>query len=1623
MADNDTNIMDSTLEANPIASTGDLVLPSTPSYYTAADSHNVGNSQPSILDPTTWGDTVSNGGKFAIAFMTRAVASTWNIVPTVGNWLGGDYQQADVGDILRGFDDDLGKYYDQNKTSVDIVGDIAASFVPGMAGIKVLNYSQKAIALAADGRAGLGMARAFGTLPAKQAYYAAEAAKDIASNSASFNWLTTNTLKSLATGYGQNALEFAAFELAASSALKSSPIFHDEDIKDIFYNAAIGGGLIGGGVMTAITGAQTYGAIKAATLVASKTLRPFQAISGVAEGSSSSEKILQSITDLSNTPAVDATTDAAMQARQTQLLTQREMRLNNNIRDEVQNLTGNDSELGNVFADSLRGINKEQAFSNLMGLQEASRINKVGEYEKSILDLKAAQTKNPALAKEDIPGVQAKILRLRGEDAGTVFTDLPPAAFTLGDRMSADAVTKFVAAQKFKTGEPFDITTAPLDTIEARNIWTQKIPALADNTVIAQDDLPMLERAYELNTPVQIKYPNSTATQALEGEDLLTHITATKNDMAATLAEDNPKMTTTEISRRLNTTVGYIEGTRKTSLLDDLFAMQSESRDATQDAISKGLRTQEQGPIETWLQPKHSKLIYSPDLLKMPGGMELDGMTYLQGRNIVKQMSADAVFSSRAGDLADIFPAKYSADEVLGVNKLDRGNTFLASSNGNYGTAMSKSELIGRSTAQLEKRDADAIQTTFGGHSYQIKNSPQASLELATIRQQMLQTPERYIFDKEAGELVNKKLAEYEAAVAQGKKVNTPTYDDPSAPKRIPIATDEMKNFIPDWIEHNDTQLTDRMALRNQQGMTVQDLRGTFYIPPPDPKQFPHFAFVVDPTVTATGHVKMVWARSADELQQLTAKVPPEFRVVYKKDSEEYFKARREYDYSLGINENYMDAALSRSGAAANFFPKTDGTKIIDELLDWRTREDRFLTKETVYNKYSQAFDTFEKLGEQFSSAATSVAKGGRAAAEGVGSNPFTDQVKTALNVSKNSELPIWTPVNNLVEKAFSSLAQKVEGIWETAKTPAELDSINQAFKTAGINMVPQDATLNLLANHTAPKPVLSNFIRTTNSILSTLMLRADPLNAVNNGIGANVLLGAEAQAVIGAIKRGDANAVGGLADLAKVMVPGTADTVLSPAKLIAGSYANYFRKVIGDADNGASAAFWQKNGIITKTTDQMKEMFDNLALKGNETAANLASRTSKVMMLAKDLGNKAEKFTGNSFAEEMNRFVAADVMKQITDLGIAHGVIDADSQMSMINSFVNRTQGNNLASQRPMMFQGPVGQAIGLFQTYQFNMLQQIFRHVSEGSAKDAVVLLGLQGSIYGLNGLPAFNAANQFLVGGAAGNINHRDVISTTYDVTNKSIGDWLLYGAASNIGGLLNPNLKINLYSRGDINPRQVTIVPTNLSDVPVVGAAAKIFGSIKQVSDKLQTGASPWTTFLQGIEHAGISRPLAGLAQVGEAAVTPAGKSFSTTSKGDIVMQNDLMSLANLGRVLGGKPLDEAIARDAVFRLQAYQSQNNDEIQKLGSAVKTTLIAGGHPTQNQIDGFASDYVKAGGKQAQFSAFMHRSAINANASQANTLAQKLSSPFSSQMQKIMGGYELADFRNDPTLNGSQQ
>jgi hypothetical protein len=438
----------------------------------------------------------------------------------------------------------------------------------------------------------------------------------------------------------------------------------------------------------------------------------------------------------------------------------------------------------------------------------------------------------------------------------------------------------------------------------------------------------------------------------------------------------------------------------------------------------------------------------------------------------------------------------------------------------------------------------------------------------------------------------------------------------------------------------------------------------------------------------------------------------------------------------------------------------------------------------------------------------------------------------------------------------------------------------------------------------------------------------------------------------------------------------------------------------IGDFWTDTAGRKWAKeHGFTSSIMEQYQQSLD-------VASAGIASgNMQKFIGHMKDLANKGEVWTGNKMAEELNRYTSAMVAKRITDLAVEGGHITSREALTYINTFVNRTQGNYIAAQRPLIFQGPVGQAIGLFQTYQFNFIQQMLRHIGDRDTKTVMTAMGLQASLYGMQGLPAFNAINTHIIGNAPGNTEHTDVYKRVYETAGKEAGDWLMYGIASNALGLLHPDMKNNLYVRGDLNPRHLTVIPTSPADIAIVGATGKVIGNILDTVKTAMAGGDMSETFLRGLEHNGVSRPLTGFAQIASGALA-GGTVTAANKQGNILMQHELASVASLTRLMGAKPLDEALVQDAMFRFNTYRAKDRSRRERIGEAVKMNILAGDEIDQDQLDSFATKYVETGGNQAEFSQWMARQYRNVTVPQAEQLRSRLNNPYVSHLQALMGG-----------------
>lgn len=930
------------------------------------------------------------------------------------------------------------------------------------------------------------------------------------------------------------------------------------------------------------------------------------------------------------------------------------------------------------------------------------------------------------------------------------------------------------------------------------------------------------------------------------------------------------------------------------------------------------------------------------------------------------------------------------------------GAKFLSSSNADYGDVLKLwSQTTGKNAHLWIQEDGKAVIDALSSHVSLLRNSPKDAAELGIIVNMLRGTPEKYIFNPaNPKQLILRELLPLQADAA---KYNAAIGSATSAGRKavIDINSDLATDFLTTHTALNADRINKRIVLANARGFQSTIQPDTVYVPPIDTSYFKHFAFVrpVEGKAFSTSEVSMVFGRDAAELNKRIASVDSQnFDVITKDQTVKFFKAKDAYDFDRTINEGQINNELRRSGALTNFQPEVRAENLTEDFLRWHQNQAATLVRDSIETNYAQQIAELRKLGESYTSIATSKFSGTLTGGKRSILDPYDDYVKTALDVSKQSEYTFFHQANEFVDALGTRAYRAAQNAFgDASKGIVTWTEANAIAEKHGVGSIYNNATEFFTANAPRDRNLVREYVSKANGLLSNLVLRFDFINPIINTISTPILLGTELTSIRNLISK-DSELTGKLNELLNVAVPGTNGAVGVPSttKLLYNSVKNFF----GPGKEELLTRYLANNDVKSDVLFRYHGALEDLAMR-----ADFAPFRAGVERAFDKMGQ----ITGNNWAEQFTRFVSADVMRQLTDPLVGAGKLALAEQNAYISTFVNRVQGNYISSQRPIVFQGVLGSAVGLFQTYQFNMLQQILRHVENGDKKALATLFGLQSSLYGLNGTPMFDAINTHLIGNANINTGHYDAYSVAPQLFNKEIGDWMLYGTASAMPGFGGKWPAV--YSRGDINPRNVTILPINPADIPAIDASIRVVKNLLTVGEKLAGGAAVGQTLLQGLEHNALSRPLAGMAQV------MAGQ--ATTGKGALISaSSDFGLIANAARIAGAKPLDEAIALNNMYRVKAYQVADRDRMEFLGEKVKSYLYNNTFPPDEVMNGFMKDYASAGGRVENFNGTMQHWMKDANVSTVEKLRSKLNSSYGQRLNDIMGGTGLTDYRSQSAV-----
>lgn len=707
------------------------------------------------------------------------------------------------------------------------------------------------------------------------------------------------------------------------------------------------------------------------------------------------------------------------------------------------------------------------------------------------------------------------------------------------------------------------------------------------------------------------------------------------------------------------------------------------------------------------------------------------------------------------------------------------------------------------------------------------------------------------------------------------------------------------------------------------------------YFAPQDVRKKPYFAIVY----MVDGRKAGISAGSADALTEKINLVKTKFqgidKILTKEDIRQNKKLLDEFDSADFFANADFDTALRREGVMADLVPDT-GTEIFENQLTHYGKASRRLLRNGVIALYQKDIEALKFAASKYSSAEKSIFGSEIALQEKLG-NPFDDTIKTALNISSIHEFELLNRLNHTVDYAMTNakdVLTKLTSSLREGKNEKIQEGLNELAAKHGINFNYEKPLEAIGMFDSVPRNVANDFVTKSNGLLATFSLTWDALYPIVNLLTGPMLY---APAMKNLMRNLRAGALESGESLGSVTIPGSNMQLPTVMKMLHNTTKRLF-----DEDYQTVLKQYADDGLIgVDTLEYTRNMRDTLDVLANH-------KSNSFIRNFKNNFNKATEFAAKWTVVGPNNLLKLYTADAVYQVGKAAGLKPSEIK-TLAQSMISRVNGNYIPSQRPVIFQGPVGHAIGLFQTFTFAVMQNLFKYVEEGDKAALAAFVGLQTLTFGAQSNPVFKAINGHI---GARDSKHKDLYTQAYNL--GPLGDFVLYGAPSDF-------FDISLYTRGDLTPRNPTIIPTNFESIPIVSAGMKVWRGMANLVNNVGTqGKINAPIVAEALAVSSLNRPLAGLM------TTFLDRSF--TGSGDTIT-NNVDALTAWTRVLGGRPFDEAKTLDFYYRRLAYKAQDNLKMQKLGQSIKSKIASGEAVTDEDMNNFVSKYVSNGGNAKNF------------------------------------------------------
>lgn len=975
-------------------------------------------------------------------------------------------------------------------------------------------------------------------------------------------------------------------------------------------------------------------------------------------------------------------------------------------------------------------------------------------------------------------------------------------------------------------------------------------------------------------------------------------------------------------------------------------------------------------------------------------------------RKAEEQLANDAVVKALGQEFADTLPTLSRELRLDTVSPQNSRAGFLTAANPEFNSLREEATLVGKAVTKYSRDTAKAVQERFAGHIYTLNGKTLEAQELRAEFAKLTNLTRSGRYDVHEGNLVSSEAFEAADAALEGvvktlvkekqyalrlelesqglnerqvasklakvkeehyrvseqqgiQELNAQYGEDyvlgiaKSLGSDHAPATVKMSPKMQDVVQH----LKNEQESAWERSRELAKFRGhnSAAIPPrwiqppqPDLKQYKFNAFVVPKEQMAGSDSRkfVIYAETEAEFDAKLAQSAEHFGEHYKivstkTDVALYKKMRNEYDSEEVFSTINFDSSQFRKGQTGEVLPNMDiaTSESLNQWINLVNKRESAILKTAVEIRYRDKIEPLRRVDKAES----------RFAADTLGAKESDSIWKDTINMftgsrSYNAGLEaLYGKVSDFVgdkgsvflDRAFNSIVKT-----KSKLTPENYAAYAESLEKLGY-VSPLDNYFNVVARSpdVVASKTLSAALKTLSGLHSTFMLRLEPLNNMLQALSSPILTMPAIRELKSRLSVSD--------DPTKFILP-TGETMESSGKLMSKAVA---KLAFPDAEAVALREQLNKRGIIGDYIKEYHGATDLSELNGRHILATIDGAIEKI-------ANFGGKYAGFNLAEEGSRFVAAHMAWQV---GKAAGKT-MDQMMPMLASVVDRSHGVYSEVGRAGLFRGVVGQGSGLYMTYFFNMMQQFGRGLASNDRKRAAIQMALQGSMFGLGSMPGM----QYLNAKIAKDFGGEDI----YDATGAYDGGWgeyLMYGLGSHTFGM-----NVDVFSRGNLQPRHTLVVPTNPADWAVVGRTASVVSNLVNMSGdiagRIVTGEGPQVvdSLIQGLAHNGLYRPAQGLGALLAGEVTTKSGRVLGESRG---FSEDIATSTWVARLLGSRPTSEGIMLDAMYRKTAYQAALHDNLKNIGGEIQQQLAGG---EEVDYDHFARKYRAIGGNVEGFNRF---------------------------------------------------